>query len=207
MATDDAHFYQPADGHRLSHDPFKAILGPRPIGWVSSHDAEGRPNLAPYSFFNAFNDAPPILGFASADWKHSVANLEATGVFCWNLVTRALAEPMNATSEAVPRGADEFALAGLTASPGRVVSAPRVRESPVNLECRVTDIIRLRTGEGRALDTWLTLGEVVAVHIERHLLRDGVYDTASAHPVLRAGGAGDYAEITPGAMFTMRRPA
>ena len=173
---------------------------------MSSNDAEGRPNLAPYSFFNAFNYTPPILGFSSATWKHSIANLEATGVFCWNLVTRPLARAMNATAASVPQGEDEFALAGLTAIPGRVVSAPRVLESPVNFECRVTEIIRLRTKEGREVDTWLALGEVVAVHIERHLLRDGVYDTAGARPVLRGGGPGDYAEITPDAMFVMPRP-
>ena len=201
------HFYEPVRGHGLPHDPFNAIVGPRPIGWISSRATNGTPNLAPYSFFNAFNYTPPIIGFASTNWKDSVRNLEATGVFCWNLVTRPLAERMNATSASVGPEVDEFALAGLTAIAGTVVDAPRVAESPVHFECRVTEILRLRTKEGREVDTWLTFGEVVAVHIARSLLENGVYQTARAAPVLRAGGPGDYAQIGPDSMFVMARPS
>ena len=208
MPPDDrVHFYRPEDGHGLAHDPFNAIVGPRPIGWISSRDPDGRFNLAPYSFFNAFNYTPPIIGFSSTGRKDSVRNLEAVGVFCWNLVTASLAERMNQTSASVAPEIDEFALAGLTAVRGDVVDAPRVGESPVNFECRVTEIHRLRTKEGRTLDTWVTFGEVVAVHIDRALLQGGVYQTARAEPVLRAGGPGDYTRVTPDAMFFMKRPA
>ena len=206
MAGDDAHIYAPAEGHRLPHDPFKSIVGPRPIGWVSTVDAAGRPNLAPYSFFNALGDDPPIVGFSSTGWKHTVANAEATGAFCWNLSTYALREPMNVSSANVGAGVDEFALAGLTAAPGRVVAAPRVAESPVNFECRVTEIVRLRDAAGRSLEQWLVLGEVVTVHIAPDHLRDGLFDTAAAEPILRAGGLADYARINAAAMFRMKRP-
>ncbi len=207
MADAEAHFYEPRNGHGLAHDPFNSIVAPRPIGWVSSLDVEGRRNLAPYSFFNAFNYRPPIIGFSSNGWKDSVANLEATGEFCWNLATRPLAEAMNRTSAGVPHDVDEFTLAGLTAQPGRIVAAPRVAESPVNFECRVTQLFRLQTKDDEPVDSWLVLGEVVAVHIERDLIENGLYLTTRARPVVRGGGPGDYAEITQAAMFFMQRPS
>ena len=207
MAKPDAHTYQPARGHGLAHDPLNSIVAPRPIGWISSLDREGRRNLAPYSFFNAFNYRPPIIGFASNGRKDSLANLEATREFCWNLVTRPLAEAMNQTSASVAHDVDEFELAGLTPMPSSVVAAPRVAESPVNFECRVTQILRLRTKEGDEVDTWLVLGEIVAVHIDRDLIEDGVYRTTRARPVVRGGGPGDYAEITEAAMFVIDRPS
>jgi flavin reductase (DIM6/NTAB) family NADH-FMN oxidoreductase RutF len=111
------HFYRPSEGHRLPHDPFNAIVAPRPIGWVSTLSAEGVRNLAPYSFFNAFNYKPPIIGFASNGWKHSVSNIAATSEFTWNLVTRPQAEAMNATSATVAPDVDEFDLAGITGQP------------------------------------------------------------------------------------------
>jgi flavin reductase (DIM6/NTAB) family NADH-FMN oxidoreductase RutF len=206
MAGDDAHYYEPHAGHGLAHDPLNSIIAPRPIGWVSSLDRAGRRNLAPYSFFNAFNYRPPIIGFSSTGWKDSVSNLEATREFCWNLVTRDLAEQMNATSASVPPEVDEFAVAGLTPAASRLVSAPRVEESPVNFECRVTQILRLRTKEGHEVETWLVLGEVVAVHIDRSLIDHGIYRTTRAHPVVRGGGPGDYAEIKDDAIFFMQRP-
>lgn len=193
-------------GHGLRHDPFNAIVAPRPIGWVATLDAQGRPNLAPYSFFNAFNYTPPIVGFCSTAWKDSVANVAETGEFVWNLVTRELAERMNATSATVAHGVDEFALGGLTPASSRKVRAPRVLESPVNFECRVTQIIQLKTAAGDDVTSWLTLGEVVMVHIDPALLNDGVYDTAAARPVVRGGGPADYFEITPEARFRMVRP-
>ena len=207
MAKPDAHAYEPSLGHGLAHDPFNSIVAPRPIGWVSSLDREGRRNLAPYSFFNAFNYKPPVIGFSSTGWKDSVANLEATGEFCWNLVTRPLAEAMNQTSASVAHDVDEFEMAGLTAIPSLKVTAPRIAESPVNFECSVTQILRLRTKEGREVDTWLVLGEVVAIHIDRELIEGGIYVTTRAKPVVRGGGPGDYAEITEAAMFFMGRPA
>jgi flavin reductase (DIM6/NTAB) family NADH-FMN oxidoreductase RutF len=206
MADQTAHSYRPADGHRLRHDPFNAIVGPRPIGWISSRGAGGVANLAPYSFFNAFNYTPPLIGFASLGRKDSVSNIAETGEFCWNLATKALAVPMNLTSTPAPMEVDEFAVAGLTAVAGDVVAAPRVLESPVNFECRLSQMIQLQGADGTPVDSWLVLGEVVAVHIDKALIRDGIYDTAAAHPILRAGRLGDYAEITPEAMFEMRRP-
>ena len=206
MAEANAHYYEPASGHGLRHDPFNAIVGPRPIGWISTVNGKGGRNLAPYSFFNAFNYLPPIIGFSTIGWKDTVANVEATGVFVWNLTTMALAHAMNATCASVGSEVDEFALAGLTPVASRHVAAERVLESPVNFECRLTQLIRLETAEHQPVDSWLVLGEVVAVHIDPVYIRDGVYQTAEAHPILRAGRMGDYAEIRPDIMFEMPRP-
>jgi flavin reductase (DIM6/NTAB) family NADH-FMN oxidoreductase RutF len=205
MST-DSHSYEPRHGHGLPHDPFNAIVAPRPIGWISTHDGQGGRNLAPYSFFNAFNYVPPIVGFASIEAKDSLRNARQTGEFVWNLVTRPLAEAMNRTSASVPPEVDEFTLAGLTPLPSRRISAPRVAESPVSFECRVTQIVQLQTAAGDTVPTWLVLGEVVAVHIAKQLLVNGVYDTAAAQHVVRGGGAADYFEITPAQLFLMRRP-
>ena len=202
----DIHYYAPADGHRLPHDPFNAIVGPRPIGWISSRSADGVLNLAPYSFFNAFNYTPPIVGFASVGYKDSVRNIEQTGEFCWNLATRPLADAMNQSSAMVSPEVDEFALAGLTPAASRAIAVPRVAETPVAFECRLTQLVRLETAAHEPVDTWLVLGEVVGVYIARHLLVDGVYDTAAAQPIMRGGGPADYFAITPENLFKMRRP-
>ncbi|MBB3224895.1 flavin reductase family protein [Pseudoduganella umbonata] len=204
--TEHIHFYEPRAGHGLPHDPFNAIVGPRPIGWISSRDGAGRLNLAPYSFFNAFNYTPPIVGFASIGHKDTVTNVEQTGEFVWNLATRPLAEAMNQTCAAVPPGVDEFQLAGLTPVASRLVSVPRVAESPVAFECKVTQIVQLEGADGTRVPTWLVLGEVVGVHIARASLKDGVYDTASAGHILRGGGPADYFEIVPAQLFRMHRP-
>jgi flavin reductase (DIM6/NTAB) family NADH-FMN oxidoreductase RutF len=200
------HFYEPRDGHRLPHDPFNAIVGPRPIGWISTRSAAGALNLAPYSFFNAFNYTPPIVGFSSVGYKDTLRNVEETGEFVWNLVTRPLAEAMNQTCAAVPPEVSEFALAGLTPVASRVISVPRVLESPVAFECRRTQIVQLQGVDGSKVPTWLVLGEVVAVHIEQALLKDGVYDTAAAAHVLRGGGPADYFSVGPEQLFRMYRP-
>ncbi|MBD8678408.1 flavin reductase family protein [Sphingomonas sp. CFBP 13720] len=200
----DFHFYDPANGHGLPHDPFNAIVAPRPIGWISSVSADGVRNLAPYSFFNAFNYTPPIVGFASTGAKDTLSNARATGEFVWNLATRGQADAMNATSATVV--GDEFALAGLDTLPSTRVAPPRVAGSPVQFECRVTQIVRLETIEGSAVDTWLVLGQVVGVHIDRALLDDGIYRTARARPITRGGGPGDYFEIGEDARFVMPRP-
>lgn len=198
------HFYEPRLGHGLPHDPFNAIVGPRPIGWIASRDGAGVLNLAPYSFFNAFNYTPPLIGFSSTSRKDTLANIEATGEFVWNLATRELAEAMNASSAMVAPEVDEFALAGLATAPSRVVSVPRVATSPVAFECKLSQIIRLQGADGNPTEAWLTLGEVVGVHIAEHLLVGGVYDTAAARPILRGGGPADYFEL--GEKFKMRRP-
>jgi len=202
----DLYFYEPSKGHGLKHDPFNAIIAPRPIGWISSRDTRGHVNLAPYSFFNAFCYVPPIIGFSSTNWKDTVSNMEQTREFVWNLTTMDLAKHMNATAAHVAPEVDEFELAGLTAVPGKLVNVPRVAESPVAFECKVSDIVRLKGADGKAADAWLTLGEVVAVHIDKAMIKDGVYQTAAAHPIVRAGRRGDYFEIKPENMFEMVRP-
>ena len=204
--TDDFHFYEPAQGHGLPHDPFNAMVGPRPIGWISTRSAAGVLNLAPYSFFNAFNYTPPIIGFASIGAKDSLNNIRETGEFGWNLATRPLAERMNASCAAVPPEVDEFELAGLTPVASRGIEVPRVAESPVSFECKLTQIVQLEGADGTPVDTRLVLGEVVGVHIARRLLKDGIYDTAAAEPILRGGGPADYFTVTPDNLFKMFLP-
>jgi flavin reductase (DIM6/NTAB) family NADH-FMN oxidoreductase RutF len=202
----DHHSYEPRLGHGLAHDPFNSIVGPRPIGWISTCNAEGRANLAPYSFFNAFNYVPPIVGFASVGAKDTLRNAQATGEFVWNLVTRPLAEAMNQTSAATAPEVDEFALAGLASAPSRLVRPPRVADSPVAFECRVTQVVQLQGADRMPVETWMVFGEVVAVHIDRRLIVDGIYDTALAEPVVRGGGPADYFTIGAGQRFRMARP-
>ena len=204
--TDPMHFYEPRNGHGLPHDPFNAIVGPRPIGWISSRSGAGALNLAPYSFFNAFNYTPPIIGFASIGYKDTVRNIEQTREFVWNLVTRPLAEAMNATCAPVAPGVSEFALAGLTPVASHLVAVPRVAQSQVAFECRCTQVLQLQGADGVQVPTWLVLGEVVGVHIAHASLVDGVYDTAHAGHVLRGGGPADYFEVGPEQLFQMQRP-
>lgn len=206
MIDPDIHFYEPSRGHGLPHDPFNAIVGPRPIGWISSQDVQGQVNLAPYSFFNAFNYTPPIIGFASLGEKDSLRNIRETGEFAWNLATRPLAEQMNATCATVPHDVDEFDLAKLERVASRLIKPPRVAHSPVSFECKLTQLVRLEGLDKVPTQTWLVLGEVVGVHIARQLLRDGVYDTAAAQPILRGGGPADYFAVTPDNLFRMFRP-
>ena len=200
------HSYEPRSGHGLAHDPFNAIVGPRPIGWISTRSAAGAVNLAPYSFFNAFNYTPPIIGFASIGAKDTLRNIEETGEFVWNLVTRSLAAQMNQTCAPVGPEVNEFALAGLAAAPCSQLAVPRVALSPVAFECRKTQVLQLQGMDGSKVSTWLVLGEVVAVHIAKHLLKDGVYQTAESETVLRGGGPADYFQVGPEQLFRMRRP-
>ncbi|QNQ19651.1 flavin reductase family protein [Kosakonia sp. SMBL-WEM22] len=200
------YFYEPAKGHGLPHDPLNAIVGPRPIGWIASLDGQGRRNLAPYSFFNCFNYRPPIIGFASSGWKDSVQNIVESKEFVWNLTTRDLAVQMNETSASLAHGEDEFARAGLTPAESRLVRAPRVAESPVNFECRLSQCIQLTAADGSPIESWLVLGEVVAVHIDESLLEAGIYQTAKAQPVLRAGGPSAYYGISEDQRFDLVRP-
>jgi flavin reductase (DIM6/NTAB) family NADH-FMN oxidoreductase RutF len=200
------HSYEPNKGHGLPHDPFNAIVGPRPIGWIASQSKDGILNLAPYSFFNAFNYIPPMVGFSSTGLKDSVTNIEQTKEFTWNLVTYDLAQQMNATCAAVPPDVNEFELGGLTPLPSSIVQAPRVAQSKVSFECKLSQIIQLQTAAGEKINTWLTLGEVVAIHIAKDLLKDGVYQTAEADHILRGGGPGDYFRIGPQQLFKMSRP-
>jgi flavin reductase (DIM6/NTAB) family NADH-FMN oxidoreductase RutF len=135
-----------------------------------------------------------------------VQNIQDTGEFCWNLATVDLAKHMNATAAHVAPDVNEFELAGLTQAPSKIVNVPRVAESPVSFECKVTQVIQLQGADGKKAQAWLTLGEVVAVYIDKAMIRAGVYQTGLARPIVRAGRRGDYFEIRPEAMFEMIRP-
>jgi flavin reductase (DIM6/NTAB) family NADH-FMN oxidoreductase RutF len=200
-------FYEPdaRDRALLPHDPFKALVAPRPIGWVSTRDAAGRVNLAPYSFFNAVADRPPMLLFSSAGMKDSASFAIETGEFVWNLPTFALREAMNASSAPLPRGTSEFEHAGLTLADSRHVAAPRVAEAPVAMECRVTQVLELRDVEGTDIDRHVVIGQVVGVHLdERFVLPDGRVDTAALQPIARCGYLDEYAVTDE--LFALRRP-
>jgi flavin reductase (DIM6/NTAB) family NADH-FMN oxidoreductase RutF len=198
------HFYEPRLGHGLAHDPFKAIVAPRPIGWISSVDVEGRVNLAPYSFFNALCEWPPIVGFSSGGRKDSQRNVEATGEFVCNLATMRQAAAMNQSSAPYPHGVDEMAMAGLTAAPSRLVRPPRVADAPAALECKLLMVVPLIDLEGRATANTLILGQVVGVHIDRAYLKEGLFDMVEAGTIARCGYVADYARVTE--LFEMRRP-
>ncbi|MFQ8429735.1 flavin reductase family protein [Amaricoccus sp. W119] len=193
-------FYRPGlDPHGLPHNPFKAIVSPRPIGWISTLSAEGLPNLAPYSFFNAIADVPPMVAYASTGaTKDTVTNIRATGEFVVNIVSMALRDAMNASSAALPRGVDEFEIADLEKAPSEIVAPPRVRDAPASLECRLWQSIDL-PGEGNVL----TIGEVVGVHINEAILRDGLVDVTLYQPLSRLGYR-DYAAVRE--VFPLNRP-
>ena len=197
-------FYEPKTGHGLPRNPFKAIVAPRPIGWISTRDAQGRDNLAPYSYFNAVNDSPPQVIFAGGDGKadrplhkDSISNVLETGVFCVNLVSLDLAEPMNLSSKALAAGEDEFAFAGLEKAPCQTIACARVAAAPAALECRLLQIIPL-LGESH-----MVLGEVIGVHIRDEMIRDGRLDVLRYKPLSRLGYH-DYAAVER--TFEMRRP-
>ena len=192
-------FYTPDNRDRdlLPHDPFKAFVAPRPIGWVSTVGPGGEVNLAPYSYFNAVSDNPPTVMFSSDGPKDSSTFAEATEEFVWNLVTYDLREAMNQTSAALPRGQNEFEFAGLEMAPSRLVAPPRVAASPVAFECRVIERVQLARNI-------VTFGEVVGVHVDERHIVDGRFDTAGVRPIARCGYRGDYATVTE--LFEMIRP-
>ena len=198
-------FYEPAARPKaiLPHDPFKAIIAPRPIGWVTTQSASGLVNLAPYSFFNTFADRPPIIAFSSAGYKDSVANVAETGEFVWNMPTYPLREAMNKTAAPLPRGASEPDYAGIEMAPCQLVAPPRVKASPACLECKLIEVKRLKDRHGAELDYWLVLGEVVGVHLDQAYVKDGVLDMAAMQPIARCGYM-DY--VTADQPFAMDRP-
>jgi flavin reductase (DIM6/NTAB) family NADH-FMN oxidoreductase RutF len=198
-------FYRPEERDKalLPHDPFKALIAPRPIGWVSTMDQAGRVNLAPYSFFNAFCSRPAIIGFASEGAKDSAAFARESGEFVWNLATWDLRAAMNASSAPLPRGVSEFGHAGLETAPSRLVRPPRVAASPAALECRVLDVIQLRDLAGHTLENFIVLGQVVGVHIDDRFVKDGRVDTAALKPIARCGYQ-DYALVD--SLFAIVRP-
>ncbi len=197
-------FYETADNrHGLAHDPFKAIVAPRPIGWIGTKGRDGSLNLSPYSFFNAVSDRPKIVMFSSSGRKDTLRNATETGVFSVNYVSADLLAAMNASSIAVPYGTDEFALAGLTPVMGRLVDAPYVGEAYAVLECRVTEIHTLKTLDRTDSDSHAVFGQVVAILIDERVIRDGRFDVALSRPVTRLGYM-DYAEVQP--VFELQRP-
>lgn len=198
-------FYQPKEGHGLPHNPFNALVTPRPIGWISTRDARGCDNLAPYSFFNAVAYDPPQVMFASTAQKtdrprgkDSVGNIDETGVFCVNIVGAAQSRAMNTTSGAYPRETDEFLQAGLEKAACETIDCARVKDAPAALECRMTRVIAL---DGVA--NFLTLGEVTGIYIRDDILTDGMVDPRLFHPLARMGYK-DYTCVSD--IFTLERP-
>ena len=191
--------------HGMAHDPFKAIVSPRPIGWIGTKGTDGSRNLSPYSFFNIVSDQPKIVMFSSSGRKHSLKNAEETGVFTASLVSRHLVDRMNASSAAVEYGVDEFLLAGLTPKAGDVVDAPYVAEAYAALECRVTQIIQPHGLDGQASTSIMVFGEVVGIHISEEIIRDGRIDMQLARPVARMGYM-DYADGGTD-VFQLKRPS
>jgi flavin reductase (DIM6/NTAB) family NADH-FMN oxidoreductase RutF len=191
------------DPSLLPYDPFKALVAPRPVGWVSTMDVSGRVNLAPYSFFNGLCSRPNIVAFSSEGDKDSCAFARESGEFVWNMATFALRNEMNATSAPLPRGDSEFVHAGLETAPSRLVRPPRVAASPAALECKVLDIVRLKDLEGRTLDNFVVFGQVVGVHIDDRFIKNGLVDTAAMAPIARCGYQ-DYAVVDK--VFAIVRP-
>ncbi len=191
------------NNHGLEIDPFKALVAPRPIGWISTLSSSGAANLAPYSFFNAMAEDPFYVVFGSAGRKDSVNNIEATGEFAVNLATWNLREQMNATSAVVAPHRDEFELAGLEKAPCRLIKSPRVAASPACFECKLFKVVELPDDQGRVSD-WLTIGRVIGIHIDDRFIENGRVNTAAMRPIARLGYS-EYATVEQA--WRMRRPA
>jgi flavin reductase (DIM6/NTAB) family NADH-FMN oxidoreductase RutF len=197
-------FYEPKKkDHGLPHDPFTAIVGPRPIGWITSMSLKGEVNLAPYSFFNSVSSDPPVVMFASDGRKDTLTYVEETGEFICNLATWELREAVKETSWKFPRGLNEMSAAGLEAVPSRLVRPPRVKASPCALECKWLQTVRLDDLDGNPAPRFIAFGQVIGVHIDERFIKDGLLDTAEMKPILRAGYQ-DYFVVTENARFTMR---
>lgn len=198
-------FYRAEDGHGLPHNPFKAIISPRPIAWISTIDAAGTANLAPYSFFNGISDAPMQVMFASTGTKpdqdgtkDTVANIRATGEFCVNVVSDALTQAMNVSTAGFDKDVDEFQKAGLTAAHCNTIGCPRVLEAPASLECRMDQIITLK-----GQSNFMVIGEVTGVHLRDDCVVDGIFDVTTYQPLARLGYR-DYAKVSE--VFSLARP-
>jgi len=201
-------FYQTKDPHGLPHNPFKSLIVPRPIGWVSTISTQGVVNLAPFSFFNGLTDSPPMVMIACngpnavGGRKDTLANIEDTGEFVVNLATEALTQQMNTSSAAVPPEVDEIELAGLTPSPAEMVKPPRVAQSPAHLECTHFQTVPLPT-TNTEIENNVIIGSVVGIHIDESILTDGMVDTLKFRPLARLG----YMEYTVvDNVFSLLRP-
>lgn len=199
-------FYETStNAHGLPHDPFKALVTPRPIGWITCMSAKGEVNLSPYSFFNAVSDHPHMVAFSSAGRKDAVAFVEETKEFVCNLATYDLREQMNATSAVLPRGENEMVHAGLKAAPSRLVKPPRVADAPAALECKWLQTVPLTPLEGGEPRYYLVIGQVVGIHIDDRFIVNGLVDTAAMRPIARSGYR-DYFVATPETKFSITRP-
>ncbi len=197
-------FYETAkNDHGLPRDPFKAIVVPRPIGWLTSISAKGEINLAPYSFFNAVSEEPPMVMFSSGGRKDSISFIEETNEFVCNFANFALREAVSKTGMEFARGIDEMIEAGLDPAPSRLVRPPRVAASPCALECRLLQIVDLRDLDGRSSQRFVAFGQVVGVYIDDRFIKDGKLDTAAMQPIARCG-YNDYAVVDK--VFPMVRP-
>jgi flavin reductase (DIM6/NTAB) family NADH-FMN oxidoreductase RutF len=200
-------FYEPSKrNHGLPHDPFKAIVAPRPIGWITSMSTKGEINLAPYSFFNGVSTEPPMVMFCSEGRKDSVVFVEETGEFVCNLATWDLRVQMNTTSASYPRGVNEMNEAGLEAALSLLVKPPRVKASPCALECKWLQTVRLNDIDGAVTERYVVFGQVVGIHIDERFIKNGILDTAAMRPIARAGYH-DYFVSTPETRFAITRPA
>ena len=197
------HYDAKTNKHGLKHDPFKSLVAPRPIGWISSMSAEGKLNLAPYSFFNGISDNPHLVMFASQGPKDSQVNAETTGEFVCNLATWDLRDAMNATSAPLSHGVSEFETAGLTPAPCIDVKVPRVKETPVAMECKYLKTVGLTDVDGNEARYSMVLGQVVRIHIDDAYIDGGMVDIARIRPIARLGYH-DYAVVNE--VFSMRRP-
>lgn len=189
--------------HGLRYDPFKAIVAPRPIGWVTSMSAKGEINLAPYSYFNGVSSRPAMIMFSSEGRKDSIAFIEETREFVCSLTTWDQRGEMNATAAPLPRGVNEMERAGLKPAPSRLVKPPRVAGSPCALECKLLKIVNLDDIDGKKTERFVVFGQVVGVHIEDRFIKDGRLDTAAMKPIARCG-YDEYAVVTE--VFSMERP-
>lgn len=189
--------------HGLPFDPFKALVAPRPVGWITSISAQGEVNLAPYSYFNAISNRPNMVMFSSEGRKDSVAFIEETREFVCNLATWDLRDAMNVTAAPLARGVDEMARAGLAPAPSRVVKPPRVAASPWALECKLLKVVLLDDLDGLRTDRHVVIGQVVGVHIDDRFIVNGRIDTAAMKPIARCG-YDEYAVVE--GVFTMARP-
>ena len=197
-------FYEPAkNDHGLPRDPFKAIVAPRPIGWLTSVSARGEINLAPYSFFNAVSEEPPMVMFSSGGRKDSISFIEETKEFVCNFASFALREAVSKTGMEFPRGVDEMIEAGLEPAPSRLVRPPRVAASPCALECKLLQIVDLTDLDGQTSQRYVVFGQVVGVYIDDRFIKDGSVDTAAMQPIARCG-YNDYAVVDK--VFPMVRP-
>ena len=190
--------------HGLPHDPVKAIIAPRPIGWITSMSAKGEINLAPYSFFNGVSSRPSVVMFSSEGRKDSLAFIIETKEFVCNLATWDLRDAMNKTSAPMARGVNEMEQAGLAAAPSRLVKPPRVAASPCALECQLLQIVPINDIEGRSIDCHVVFGQVIGVHIDDKFIKNGLLDTAAMKPIARCGYH-NYAVVE--SEFRLVRPA